>query len=189
VADGLPVFSLFREVLPLTRLLRFRGLLNGTTSVILASIEQGMDWDEAIKAAQDLGIAETDPSADIEGWDAAVKVVALATVLMDIPLKLEQVERVGIRSLSAEQIRWARAQGRPYKLISRFDRDATGLLTASVRPEQVDSASLFGSASPEALLLQFETDTIPELTLMEDHAGPYTTAYGLLSDFIYATRS
>lgn len=189
VADGLPVFSLFRDVLPLTRLLRFRGLLNGTTSVILASIEQGMDWDEAIKAAQDLGIAETDPSADIDGWDAAVKVVALATVLMDIPLKLEQVARVGIRSLSVEQIRWARAQGRPYKLVSRFDRDELGLVRASVRPEQVDSASLFGSASPEALLLQFETDTIPELTLMEDHAGPYTTAYGLLSDFIYATRN
>ena len=87
VMDGAPIFSLFREALPGANLLRFRGILNSTTNFILSEMEAGRSFAEAVRQAQAIGIAETDPSADVDGWDAAVKVSALATVLMGLPLK------------------------------------------------------------------------------------------------------
>lgn len=188
VADGLPVFSLFRDTLPTARLLRFDGLLNATSSVIINDMEQGRTLDEAIKTAQALGITETDPSADIDGWDAAVKVVSLATVLLDTPLKLADVERVSIRTLTPEQIQSARAEGKPYRLVSRVEWGDDGRVIATVRPEQVPLSSPLIAGTPEALVLHFETDVIPHLTLIEDKAGPYSTAYGLLSDYLYALK-
>lgn len=188
VADSLPVFSLFRDTLPTTRLLRFDGLFNATTSVILSEMAAGRSLDEAIAVAQALGIAETDPSADIDGWDAAVKVVALATVLMDHPIALSAVQRQSIRTLDIDEVRAADAAGMPYRLVSRVDR-IDGEIVATVRPEQVPATSHLVAPSPEALVLHFETDTLPHLTLIEDKAGPYSTAYGLLCDFLYAVRN
>jgi homoserine dehydrogenase len=189
VADGMPVFSLFRDVLPVARLRQFDGLLNGTTGVILSEIAAGKSMDEAIQSAQALGIAETDPSADIDGWDAAVKVIALATVLMDVPLKLSDVQVEGIRNLTAEQIQAARRDSKPYKLVSRVTRlggvDEQRII-ATVRPEQVPIESAMGAVGPETMLINFQMDVIPNLVIMEDNAGPYTTAYGLLCDFITA---
>jgi homoserine dehydrogenase len=87
-----------------------------------------------VKKAQDLGIAETDPSNDVDGWDAAVKVSALATVLMDIPVKPQDVQREGIRALTPEIVGAARIAGQPYKLICQAERNEDGQVTASVRP-------------------------------------------------------
>ena len=89
--DGAPVFSLFRETLPAIEVRAFRGVLNSTTNVILERLEAGMSFDEAVREAQRMGVAETDPTDDIEGVDAAVKVVALANVLMGGSLKLGDV--------------------------------------------------------------------------------------------------
>ncbi|HYG12237.1 MAG TPA: hypothetical protein VD835_19985, partial [Pyrinomonadaceae bacterium] len=115
VAD-MPVFSLFRECLPAARLRAFRGIFNSTTNIILEELEQGRTFAEGVRHAQSLGVTETDPAYDVDGWDAAVKTCALATVLMDAPLRLDQIEREGISGLDAESVRAARAAGRPYKL-------------------------------------------------------------------------
>src|SRR5574337_493760 len=90
---------------------RFRRILNSTTNLILTEMEGGLSFEQAVKKAQDLGIAETDPSADVDGWDAAVKVSALRTVLMGAPLKPQEVDREGIRGIAPEAIRSARAEG------------------------------------------------------------------------------
>jgi homoserine dehydrogenase len=186
VMDGTPVFNLFRETLPVAGLRGFRGLLNSTSNVVLAEIEAGRTLAEAVRRAQEIGVAETDPTDDLEGWDAAVKVVALARVLMDAPLRLDQVERVGIASISPEQARAARAAGKPYKLICRAERRG-GTVHASVRPEQVPLtdplASLIGTTS----CLHFDLDVFG-LTLIEHKPGVEATAYGLLSDFLRAVR-
>ena len=97
VMGGSPTFSLFRETLPALTVLRVRGILNSTTNVILDEMEKGRTFAEGVKRAQELGVAETDPSADVDGWDAAVKVCAIAQILMRKPLKLEEIEREGIR--------------------------------------------------------------------------------------------
>src|SRR6202035_543022 len=81
VMDGVPIFSFFDQ-LPAIHLRGFHGILNSTTNVILSEMEQGLTFDEALKKAQALGIAETDATHDIDGWDAAVKTAALITVVM-----------------------------------------------------------------------------------------------------------
>jgi homoserine dehydrogenase len=183
VMDGAPIFSLFREAMPATNLIRFRGILNSTTNFILNEIEAGSTFAEAVSKAQKIGIAETDPSADVDGWDAAVKVSALRTVLMNAPILPQTVDREGIRSLTPEAIRTARAEGRPYKLVCRADR-----ATASVHPEQVPLSDPLAGVNGTSSTIHFETDTLSGLTLTEHNPGPDTTAYGLLADFINAVK-
>jgi homoserine dehydrogenase len=189
VADCLPVFSTFRESLPAARLLGFRAILNSTTTVIIEEIERGRTFAEGVERAQLMGITETDPSYDVDGWDAAIKVCALATVLMKEPLRLEEVERVGVRHLDATTLRAARAEGRPFRLVSRARRDEGGRLRASVRPEQLDRDDPFASLGSSSLAVRFALDVLPGLTIVAHEPNLQSTAYGLLADFINAARA
>src|SRR6202035_344023 len=116
VMDGVPIFGLFRDNLPAIELRGFHGILNSTTNVILGGMEEGLSFADSLAKAQHIGIAETDPSNDIDGWDAAVKVAALTRVLMGVPIRLQDIQREGIGRLTGEAVRAARAEGRPYKL-------------------------------------------------------------------------
>ncbi len=188
VMGGAPIFSLFREALPAARLMRFRGILNSTTNLILTEMEQGNDFDAAVKKAQDLGIAETDPSFDVDGWDATVKVSALATVLMDYPLKPYDIAREGIRGLTMEQVQSARMMGRPYKLVCQAERTADGTVVGSVRPEQVPNDEPLAGCDGATSIILFQMDVIHGLTISEIHPDAVTTAYGPLADFVTIAR-
>ena len=131
VMDGVPIFSMFPLGLPATELRGFSGVLNSTTNVVLTEIEKGRSFEEGVRRAQAMGVAETDPSADLDGWDAAVKVAALAIVLMNVPLRLDQVRRTGIRDLSEEKIRSVRASGMRYKLVCRAERRADSVVVST----------------------------------------------------------
>ena len=186
VMDGVPIFSLFDE-LPAIHLQGFHGILNSTTNVILSEMEQGLTFDEALKKAQQLGIAETDATHDIDGWDAAVKTAALITVLMDVPIRLDQIDRDGIRDLTASAVRNAKRDGWPFKLVCRAKRTATGV-EASVKPEKVLSTQPMAKIASASSYVYFETDIFPGLAITEENPGLYATAYGLLADFIRAIR-
>ena len=188
VMDGAPVFSMWREALPAADLHEFRGILNSTTNLMLTLMEAGKTFDEAVAHAQAIGIAETDPSGDTQGWDAAVKVAALATVLMGIPLKPDQVERTGIEHLSLEDVRAASAAGRRWKLICAAARQE-GDIHAVVRPEQIESTDPLFHVMGTSSAITFVSDSLGDLTLIEDDPGPHTTAYGLLADFINAIKT
>jgi homoserine dehydrogenase len=185
VMDGAPIFSLFRETLPAARLLRFRGILNSTTNFLLTRMEEGASFDEAVAQAQAIGIAEADPGADIDGWDAAVKVAALVTVLMEVPLLPDQVRREGIRGIDPGIVRLARQAGQPYKLVCRAERAREGA-TASVAPERLPLSDPLAGVAGTSSLVHFETDVLPGLTIIEHNPGPETTAYGLLADLLRA---
>lgn len=188
VAD-MPVFSLFRECLPAARLLAFRGLFNSTTNIILEEIEQGRTFAEGVARAQLLGVTETDPAYDVDGWDSAVKTCALANVLMRAPLRLDEIEREGIRELDAARVRGARAAGKPYKLVSRAVRGADGRVAASVRAEQIAPDDPLAAASGTSLIINFELDILHGLTLTAQQPDLQSTAYGLLADFVNAVRA
>ncbi|HEX9919018.1 MAG TPA: hypothetical protein VGA87_07625 [Pyrinomonadaceae bacterium] len=188
VAD-MPVFSLFRECLPAARLRSFRGIFNSTTNIILEEMEQGRTFAEGVRRAQSLGVTETDPAYDVDGWDAAVKACALATVLMDTPLRLEEIEREGIRGLNPESVRAARAAGRPYKLVSRAERTREGRIAARVCAEQLAAGDPLAAVNGTSLSIHLELDILPGLTLTAHQPDLRSTAYGLLSDFISAVRS
>ncbi len=187
VMDGAPIFSLFRESLPAASLHGFSGILNSTTNLVLTLMEAGESFDAALAYAQSIGLAETDPSGDIDGWDAAVKVAALVTVLMGIPLKPGDVERTGIRHLASEDILQAHKQGKRWKLVCTARRDA-GLVKARVSPQLVSNDSPLYGVNGTSSIVTFETDVLPQLSIVEGNPGPETTAYGLLADFINATR-
>jgi homoserine dehydrogenase len=189
VMDGAPIFSLFREALPGAQLLSFKGILNSTTNLILTRMEQGEAFETAVQYAQSIGMAETDPSADVDGWDAAIKVAALVTVLMDVPLKPQAVDRNGVRGITPDMVRAAKAQGQRYKLVCSAER-AGDDVKGRVAPELVTSASPLYGIEGTSSIIEFHTDVIGDLSVREDNPGPHTTAYGLLADFINAaTRS
>jgi len=184
VLDGVPIFALF-EQLPAIHLQGFHGILNSTTNVILSEMEQGLSFEDALQKAQQLGIAETDATHDIEGWDAAVKTAALVTVLMDVPVRLDQIEREGIRDLTSQALRNARRDGWPFKLVCRAQRTPDGV-KASVKPEKVISTQPMARIAGTSSYIYFETDIFPGLAITEENPGLYATAYGLLADFIRA---
>jgi homoserine dehydrogenase len=187
VMDGVPIFSLFRDCLPAIQLRGFRGILNSTTNVILSGMEEGLTFEASLKKAQALGVAETDASHDIEGWDAAVKVAALVRVLMGVPLAPAAIQREGIAGLSSDGVRLARSEGRPYKLVCRTWR-ANGGVSASVRPEQVPLSDAMAWVAGTSSIICFETDMFPGLAITEIDPGVEATAYGMLADFVRAVE-
>ncbi|MEW6717659.1 MAG: homoserine dehydrogenase [Chloroflexota bacterium] len=185
VMDGAPVFSLFRRALPGAHLQAFSGILNSTTNLILTCMEEGHTFEEAVAYAQSIGIAESDPAGDIDGWDAAVKVAALVTVLMDTPFKPQDVERQGIRYLSPQDVEQVRKQGKRWKLVCSAQKDGNQV-KASVSTQKVGPDSPLYHVMGTSSMLQFQTDVLGDLSIIENHPSPDTTAYGLLADFIYA---
>ena len=188
VMDGIPIFSMFRENLPALRLQGFRGILNSTTNVILSGMEEGLSFDDALLKAQQLGVAETDATHDIDGWDATVKVAALVTVLMNEPIQLKAIHREGIRHLTGEQVRAARAAGMPYKLVCEAKRGPQGI-EAIVAPAQLPLTDALARVNGTSSIIELHTDIFPALVLTEENPGIYATAYGMLADFIRAVRT
>jgi len=185
VMDGAPIFSLFRSSLPGANLGSFKGILNSTTNLILGRMEAGESIETAIAYAQEIGIAETNPSGDLDGWDAAVKIAALVTVLMGIPLKPAEVERSGIRGIGPKDIEAAKDQGFRWKLVCTAVREGDQI-NASVAPQMVPPDSPLYQVNGTTSIVQFETDVLGSLSVIESDPGPHTTAYGLLADFLNA---
>jgi homoserine dehydrogenase len=188
VLGGAPLFSVFRETFPLAELQSFKGILNATTNLILSRMEAGETFDQAVKYCQSIGVAETDPSGDVDGWDAAIKVAALVTVLMDVPLKPQQVERKGIREITPGVIEQAKGSGKRYKLVCSAERVGDSV-KARVAPELVDSTSPLYGMMNSSTGVTFRTDVLPDysITVTEREGmtgGPVETAYGLFADFV-----
>jgi homoserine dehydrogenase len=187
VMDGAPVFSLARDALLGANVLGFRGILNSTTNFILTQMEDGASFGEAVRQAQAIGIAEADPSLDVDGWDAATKTAVLATVLMGADVTPPQVDRTGIRGVTPEKLRAALAAGRRIKLVCQAAwQDAQ--LTARVAPEEVPADDLLASVRGTSSTLSLYTDTLKQLTIVEHDPGPAQTAYGLLRDLLAIIR-
>jgi homoserine dehydrogenase len=187
VMDGVPIFSLFPLGLPLTELRGFSGVLNSTTNVVLTEVERGRSIEEGVRRAQALGIAETDPAQDLDGWDSAVKVAVLATVLMGVPTRIEQVRRSGIQDLSEEKIRAVRAAGMRYKLVCRAERRGDGV-DCRVSPELLLLSDPMAGMEGTSSAIRFDMDVFG-LSLVEHNPGVEATGYGLLADFLRAVQA
>ncbi len=187
VMDGAPIFSLWRCALPAAELRSFRGVLNSTTNLILTRMEEGDSYQQALTYAQKIGITESDPRSDIEGWDAAVKVAALTTVLMGMPTTPNQVDRRGIEKITAQDVISAKAEGKRWKLVCEAERTDTGV-HARVHPALVDAQDPLFNVMGTSSAVTFYSDVLGALTITEENPGPDTTAYGLLADLVNALR-
>ena len=192
VLGGAPVFSVFREAFPLAELSSLKGIFNATTNIILSRMERGESYEDAVKYCQSIGVAETDPTNDVDGWDAAIKVAALVTVLMDTPFTPQQVSPTGIRGVTPEMIAKAKAEGKRYKLVCSAEK-VDGKVTARVAPELVDSSSPLYGMMDSNTGVTFRTDVILDYSITQSEregmqGGPVETAYGLFADFVNAVK-
>lgn len=190
VMDGAPVFSLVRECLPMAGLLGARGVLTSTATIVLEAVEEGLPLDAGIARAQRLGIAEADPSYDVDGWDSAVKLCALANVLLEGDIRPGDVSREGIRALDARAVRRARAEGSPFRLVGTVRRAARGGIVARVAPERCRADDPLGIVRGATLALHYEAEVFPGgLTVTSRDPDPTTTAYGMLADLAGILRT
>lgn len=192
VLGGAPVFSVFRETFPLAELSSIKGIFNATTNIILSRMENGESYEDAVKYCQSIGVAETDPANDVDGWDAAIKVAALVTVLMDTPMTPQQVNPTGIRGITSEMIAKAKADGKRYKLVCSAEK-VGDKVTASVAPQLVDSTSPLYGMMNSGTGVTFHTDVILDYSITQTErdgmkGGPVETAYGLFADFVSAVK-
>ena len=187
VMDGLPVINLAEFTLPAVGIRSFQAILNSTSSLVLSLIEQGYSLDEAIRRAQQIGVAEADPWYDLDGWDAVMKTTILANTLLDGQLTPQMVEREGIRDLTADEICAAALAGSPYRLMSQAHRKH-GVLIAEVRPRRISSDDILHVGTGTTGVISLETEAMGTITVVEHEPAVTQTAYGVLSDLITVQR-
>jgi homoserine dehydrogenase len=149
-------------------------------------MEEGRSRAAAVEEAQALGIAEADPTNDLDGWDAAVKGCALANALLDASIRPAQVRRRGIGEVSARGVRRALAAGFRTRLVARALR-TRGRIQVSVAPERIPLGDPLSGSGPDAALV-LVTDLMGEIGVFERGATVDQTAYALLSDLLEIAR-
>ncbi|MDR3165490.1 MAG: homoserine dehydrogenase [Synergistaceae bacterium] len=183
VMSGTPLINLIRGPLAGCSVTRVEGILNGTTNFILTRMEEGLEYAEALAEAQKLGYAEADPTGDVEGFDAAVKVSILAGEVFRTRLDIEEVRREGIMSVKPEDIRRAAARGAKIKLIAGAALDG-GKVTGYVLPREVESSDPLASVSGVTNAVNIVTDNLGTISIIGPGAGKIQTAQGLISDML-----
>jgi homoserine dehydrogenase len=187
VMDGVPIFNLVRETLPAVEITGFRGVINSTTNHILSALEDGDSFDAALERMQEEGIAEADPSLDVDGWDAAAKTSALANVLMRARMTPQAVEREGIGPSTARLAMAAKARGARVRLVASARRTPHGVI-ASVRPVELPETDLLAGLRGMANALVLQTDLLGEIAICQLGGSLTQTAYALLSDLVAIRR-
>jgi homoserine dehydrogenase len=187
VMDGVPVFNMIRETMPATTITRFRGVVNSTTNFILTAMEEGEPYADALARMQDAGVAEADPSLDVDGWDAAAKAAALANVLLDADVTPLTVAREGIGPETGRAAAGARAHGRRLKLVASASgrgRDAA----VKVALEELDPADPLAILDGQANALEIDSVPLGRVVITQRDGGLEKTAYALLTDLVTAVR-
>lgn len=187
VMDGVPVFNLVRETMPGVTISGFRGIINTTCNYVLAELERGTPFDQAVASMQASGIAEADPSLDIDGWDAAAKAAALVNVLMGGRITPHDVLRTGIRDVDVTDARDALTRGRHIRLVASAGWHA-GALEVRVEPELLDANDPLASLAGTENALYLRTDLLGEIGIVQRTSTLTQTAYALLSDVMRISR-
>lgn len=183
VMDGTPIFNLIRETLHGCRVLSFKGILNSTTNFILAEMELGGTFEDAVKEAQKRGFAEADPSMDIDGWDAAAKTAAIANVILHADLKPTDIQRTGIGAITPDNIRGAKASHKKIKLLCEgYFED--GRAIGKVHPVLIPETELYSTIDATSSILSITTDLMGEISIIEKNPEIEQTAYGIYSDLL-----
>jgi homoserine dehydrogenase len=188
VGAGIPLMVSLRQLLTTNRLHRIRGIVNGTTNFILTLMaEEGVPYQEALRQAQELGYAEPDPTADVEGYDAAYKLSILASLAAGRHIRPEVVERRGITTVTPDQILDARTRGGAMKLLAEAElADETWRLR--VRPVFVPASDLLAHVRLNFNAIELTGDRVGTIVLYGPGAGPSPTASAVIADVLDAVR-
>ena len=189
VAGGIPLIRPLRESLVGERLLRIMGIVNGTTNFILTRMtERGSSFQEALAEAQTLGYAERDPTADVEGYDAAAKAAIIASVAFGVHVVAGDVYREGISSITAADIAFAGRLGYVVKLLAIVE-SLDGEVAVRVHPAMVPIQHPLATVRESFNAVFIEGDAVGELMLYGRGAGGRPSASAVLGDLIDAASN
>jgi homoserine dehydrogenase len=189
VAGGIPLLRPLRESLAGDRIRRVLGILNGTTNYILTRMaEDGASFTDALAEAQRLGYAEADPTADVEGFDAAAKAAIIATIAFGAPVGPHDVFREGITQVTDDDMRSARSLGYVVKLLAVAE-EVGGEISVRVHPAMVPVHHPLAAVRDSFNAVFIEADAVGELMLYGRGAGGNPTASAVLGDLVDAARN
>lgn len=187
VCGGLPVINVGQRDLIAADIRKVEGIFNSTSNYILSRMAAGERYDDALAEAQRRGLAETDPSLDVDGWDTANKLVIIANAVLGIPVRLDDVTVLGMRQVTTQQITRARENGKMIRLIATAERGASGW-ELTVQPRPVKLHSFLGGVDSWEMGVIFHTDIFEIISLKIDERGPMGTAAAMLRDVVQLTR-
>jgi homoserine dehydrogenase len=176
VCGALPTVNVGRRDLAAAKIRRVEAVLNGTTQLILTLMAQGQSFEDALEEAQRIGIAEPDPSLDVDGWDTTLKLVIIANAVLNLPLKLEDVAVKGIFPLETHGERWA--------LLGVLDLTEDGAYRASVEPTPLKPDHPFYHLGRDEMGIIYSTDIYGRITATCAGSGPTGASAGMLRDVI-----
>lgn len=185
--SGTPSINLAMEAMAGCDVTRVQGIVNGTTNYILSRMEEGLEYDQALTEAQELGYAEADPAGDVDGWDAAVKAQIMSTVIMDRPVSLEDVSRRGIGDISRSDVEDAVKRGKRIKLIAQVER-VNGEVHPSVSPVELPLNHPLAGVMGATNAITYSTDNLRDVTIVGPGAGREETGQALLTDILAVAR-
>lgn len=188
-AAALPTLDVGLYSLAGARIEGIQGILNGTTNYILTRMAEGLDYDEALKDAQSKGIAEPNPGNDVEGWDAASKILIITNACLDADYALRDVQVNGIVGLSADDVRAAAREGRAVKLLATAAPGRKGgKWSLEVRPSIIDRTHSLFHVNGTEKGITFLTDSMGSVTVTGGRSNPRGAAAALLKDIINIFR-
>jgi len=192
VAGGIPIIKALREGLTANRIEWLAGIINGTTNFILSEMrDKGLDFDTALKQAQELGYAEADPTFDIEGVDAAHKATIMSAIAFGIPVQFDKAYVEGISKLNAIDIRYAEQLGYRIKLLGIAKRatvNGTEGIELRVHPTLIPAKRLIANVEGAMNAVLVQGDAIGATLYYGKGAGAEPTASAVIADLVDITR-
>ncbi|RMF91194.1 MAG: homoserine dehydrogenase, partial [Nitrospinota bacterium] len=187
-AAALPTVDVGEVCLAGSHILAIEGILNGTTNYILSRMQsEGCTYEVALKAAQEQGIAETDPRLDVEGWDTANKLILIANRIWGTAFGPQDVTVEGITALTVEEIASAKQRGEVVKLIGRAE-GGEGRHRLSVAPRLLEETHPLAAVHGSEKAISYLTDTMDRITVIGGRSSPLGAGAALLKDLINASR-
>ncbi|MHB9003262.1 MAG: homoserine dehydrogenase [Coriobacteriia bacterium] len=188
VGGGIPIIGPLKHSLPSNEIQSVMGIVNGTTNYMLSRMAaDGLDYDTALAQAQAKGYAEADPSADVDGLDAAAKIAILASIAFNSRVVLEQVPAEGIRSLAPIDLVYARNMGYVIKLLAIARRTADGV-DIRVHPTMIPSAHPLAGVNDVYNAIYVVGDAVGETMFFGEGAGSLPAASAVVGDVIEVAR-
>ena len=188
-AAALPTLDVGTFSLAGTRIEGIQGILNGTSNYILTRMGEGLDYAEALKEAQDKGIAEPDPAHDVEGWDSACKILLITNACLAAEYVLKDVHVAGIAGLDVDFVQAARREGRAVKLLATAAPGRQGgRWGLDVRPSLVEASHPLVHVNGTEKGITFLTDSMGSVTVTGGRSSPRGAAAALLKDIINIYR-
>ena len=188
VAGGIPIIKAVREGLAANRIEWIAGIINGTTNFILTEMrEKGLDFDVVLKEAQRLGYAEADPTFDVEGVDAAHKLMILAAIGFGIPMQFDKAYTEGITNLTGVDIRYAEQLGYRVKLLGITKRTDAGI-ELRVHPTLIPEKRLIANVNGAMNAVLVKGDAVGPTLYYGKGAGAEPTASAVVADLVDVTR-